>query len=159
MENKCFCPLVVLRGVSTPIYIYIYIYIYTNIPQIPSSLSALLLSLFPSHCAGSAHCLARGLIRARLMSLVRLVLDPWRYQVAKGAFSAGPDLGSSSPQHSAVGTDPIWVVIWLPAMNEEKKNPSRCASWRGATSVPCSVPEPLPIGQLGGADRRRAAAL
>ena len=49
---------------------------------------------FPSHCAGSAHCLARGLIRARLIKLVRLVLDPWRYHVAKGAFSAGPDLGS-----------------------------------------------------------------
>ena len=49
-----------------------------------------------SHCAGGAHCLARGLIRARLVRLVRLVLDPWRYQVAKCACSAGPDLGSLS---------------------------------------------------------------
>ena len=44
------------------LYIYIYIYIHTNTPQIPSSLFLLL--FFPSHCAGSTHCLARGLIRA-----------------------------------------------------------------------------------------------
>ena len=36
-----------------------------------------------------------------LLRLVRLVLDPWRYQVAKSAFSGGPDLGSFSPHQSS----------------------------------------------------------
>ena len=82
-----------------PIHMYKqYIYKHPADTQFPLRSSSF---AFPSHCAGSAHCLARGLIRARLIRLVRLVLDPWRYQVAKGAFSAGPDLGSSSPHRSS----------------------------------------------------------
>ena len=39
---------------------------------------------------------ARGLIR-----LVHPGVGPWRYQVAKCAFSAGPDLGSFLSHHSS----------------------------------------------------------
>ena len=108
------------------IYVCIYIYIYTNIPQIPSSLLTSLYAFLLT--ARVALTVSRGGSYARrLIRLVRLVLDPWRYQVAKGAFSAGPDLGSFSSQRSALGTDPIWV-----------RN-SRRSAWRKKENDPSRV--------------------
>ena len=88
------------------IYIYIYIYIQTSrkYPVPSSSFYSFLLTARGALTVSRGGSYARGLIR-----LVRLGLDPWRYQVAKSVFSAGPDLGSFSSQRSALGTDPIWV--------------------------------------------------
>ena len=71
------------------IYIYIYIYIQTSrkYPVPSSSLYAFLLTARVALTVSSGGSYARGLIR-----LVRLGVDPWRYQVAKCAFSAGPEV-------------------------------------------------------------------
>ena len=114
---------------NTRIYIYIYIYLYiqtrhnVRLPALP-----ILFQFILSHCAGGAHCLARGLIRARLVRLVRLVLDPWRYQVAKCACSAGPDLGSlSSHRCSCLLLPPLILYVSICLTQSMRWVP--CAPW------------------------------
>ena len=70
--------------------IYIYIHRHSTDAQLPTPLS-------PS----SLHC--AGVHSAR----VHPVLDPWKYQVAKCAFSAGPDLGSLSSHHRFESLPPL----------------------------------------------------
>ena len=81
------------------IYVYIYIYIQTSrrYPVPSSSFYSFLLTARGALTVSRGGSYARGLIR-----LAHLGVDPWRYQVAKCAFSAGPDLGSFLSLHPSV---------------------------------------------------------
>ena len=77
----------------------IYIYIYKHLADTQFPLSFLFM-LFPSHCAGGAHCLARGLIRAEAHKAGSTFSGPLEISSGTGAHSARVPI--SGPLHPSV---------------------------------------------------------
>ena len=138
--------------------IYIYIYIYTNIPQIPSSL--LFPLCFPPHCAGGAHCLERGLIRAGAHTTGSTWCGP--LEISGGKMRV--QRGSRSPSHPGVqlqGRTQSGFAISTGVQPEETRNKAtrpRVDPFFSRMLPGYLVPSLnlRSIGQPGGADRRRA---
>ena len=113
------------------IYIYIYMYIYKHATMSGSQYPlAYYSSSFPFHCAG-AHS-ARGFIR-----WVHPGVDPWRYQVAKCACSAGPDIGSLSSPISGTEKAQRGSRSWVSCKFAQKQKSALC-TWEPAQGFACT---------------------